>query len=222
MKALQSLLAITLLLLCQTVTGIEVVAGSSCAAACVDNIRSNYSDPNSSRTKHSDLFCLDAHYPGGSEQDSGASDWRYCLTCEASSPAYAPGIHNDTELDVQMFLCKSHGREGALCVWFLSPTLTDYCFWADNLRLNFAWCVYGFDGNNLDYPHNANEECGSACIPIHLPIIDKIFEWTPDVRYDYCDNYNSSFVNNFQSCRSCLENTGNFTIMANCEIFFFL
>lgn len=118
MKTLQSLLAITLFLLCRTVTGIEVVADSSCAAACVDSIRSNYSDPNSSRTKHSDLFCVDSHYPGGSEQDSGASDWRYCLTCEASSPAYAPGIHNDTELDVQMFLCKSHGvggREGLAC-----------------------------------------------------------------------------------------------------------
>lgn len=77
--------------------------------------------------------------------------------------------------------------------------------------------MLGFDGNNLAYNGNAYELCGSECEPIRGPVTDGIFNWTATIRYDYCDNDNSAFVESFNTCRSCLANTGNFTIMANCK-----
>lgn len=108
MKITRSLGLLNILLLAGSVRAIEVVADSGCASSCIDSgSRGNVSDPRASSTQHDDLFCLDAHYSGGSEQTTKALYWQGCLSCEASSPSYAPGIHNDTENDVQMFLCKT-------------------------------------------------------------------------------------------------------------------
>lgn len=108
MKSTPSLGLLSILLLTGSASAIEVVADSGCASSCIDSgSRGNVSDPRASSTQHDDLFCLDAHFNGGSEQTAKALEWQGCLSCEASSPSYAPGIHNDTENDVQMFLCKT-------------------------------------------------------------------------------------------------------------------
>lgn len=104
MRISRSFGLLSLLLLARSARAIEVVADSPCGSLCINN--GNVSDPNASSTQHEELYCLDSHYAGGSDQESGAFTWSRCLTCESTSSAYAPGIHNDTELDTQMFLCK--------------------------------------------------------------------------------------------------------------------
>lgn len=98
---------LSVLALTGSVSAVEVVANSGCASSCIDDgSRGNVSDPHASSTQHEDLYCLDAHFRG-SAQEAKSIYWQGCLSCEASSPSYAPGIHNDTENDVQMFLCKA-------------------------------------------------------------------------------------------------------------------
>jgi hypothetical protein len=100
-RSLFSFLAAALLS-AYTASALQVTPNSPCASFCIDSNDLDFSDPNSSNTKGSDITCSDAKYM----TESVGQKYQRCMSCLQSS-TFAQG----KETDQQWFLCKWAGAE---------------------------------------------------------------------------------------------------------------
>ncbi|KAK3946068.1 hypothetical protein QBC46DRAFT_65220 [Diplogelasinospora grovesii] len=104
---------LSLLLITQLASTLQVAPNSPCSSACVDSTTLDFSDPNSSNTRNSDITCHDAAY-GTTET---GMKWKNCMSCLQNS-TYSQG----SESDQQWFLYNARYAV-AYCV-FAFPNAT--------------------------------------------------------------------------------------------------
>ncbi|KAI0834642.1 hypothetical protein F5Y06DRAFT_278521 [Hypoxylon sp. FL0890] len=86
-----SLLLVSLLtLLTQHAAGLQVTPNSPCSSFCVDSSNLDFSDPNSSTTKNSDITCIDSEYA----TSSAGQKFERCMSCLQDS-TFAQGSESD-------------------------------------------------------------------------------------------------------------------------------
>jgi hypothetical protein len=95
---LSTTLLLRLLGLIALVAGLQVTPNSPCTSFCIDDNGLDFSDPNSSNTKGSDITCADGQY----NNKPAGQKFQRCMSCLQSS-TFAQG----KETDQQWFLCKS-------------------------------------------------------------------------------------------------------------------
>ncbi|KAI1415373.1 hypothetical protein F5Y13DRAFT_157256 [Hypoxylon sp. FL1857] len=84
------LLVLVLTLLTQHAASLQVTPNSPCASFCVDSSGLDFSDPNSSTTKNSDIACTDSEYA----TSSAGQKFQRCMSCLQDS-TFAQGPESD-------------------------------------------------------------------------------------------------------------------------------
>jgi len=94
----RNLALFSLLVAAPLASSLQVTPNSPCASVCVDSRDLDFSDPNSSRTRGSDIVCNDEDLasPAGTK-------WKDCLSCLQTSP-----FSQGSESDQSWFFCRSH------------------------------------------------------------------------------------------------------------------
>ncbi|KAK3326458.1 hypothetical protein B0H66DRAFT_589067 [Apodospora peruviana] len=104
---------LSLFLIAPLASALQVTPNSPCASVCQDDSNLDKSDPNSSRTRNSDIICkdVDLDTPVGTK-------WKNCMTCLQSSP-FSQGQESD-----QMWFLYNLRYSLSYCI-FAFPNATD-------------------------------------------------------------------------------------------------
>lgn len=60
------------------------------------------------------------------------------------------------------------------------------------------------------------DSCSSTCQGMVLPMTDRLLETNMTLQYNYCTNYDSSFMMTVDLCTECLEGVSSARVLANC------